>query len=560
MGSMRCVRKLLLRGLIMARKEELGKDTEGRYRRYLGWKQGNGRPIQHLFRLGRDEAQAKAANYRLEQLWDAVVARWRRWKADGKTDDPCPLWDDATLAIGHAIAKGQSTCTLYPPEGLGATGAATWLAVLQTQFPMIGLTLPEKVKEEGVVGLKENVEKWNFYRRLDEAALSALGEVTGQTVHQALDAYSAYLTEKYKGGADRPHQASVRLLKQHVDDLALSKLDADRIDTWLAYWCARPASKDAKKEAGTPLAFTTCRNVLIVLRQFLRWLNRSQAFDWTLRHDFPRCRIGTVPADRAKKRRRRFWTVDELKTLWQYAKPWERALMCLGLNCGFNKAEISTLHPSETVKGKKYTFVKRDRQKTGAYGEWVLWPETLEALAYLTQFRKPGEADYVVVNTAGNPLNKKTPTGNENQVIKNHWDNLMKRVRTDHPDFHILPFSRLRKTAANFIRHMNIPDATELAVMMTTHTERMDGGDDQLAAYTDRPWKKLHRALLRLRKKLLPVLSSVPEPWVYKMNTISPVTRLKVVALRNTGMTLKAIAAEVGLHEMTVGKICRGQT
>ena len=43
------------------RRQELGRDTEGRYRRYIGWKQGNGRLVQHLFRLGRDKEQAESA-------------------------------------------------------------------------------------------------------------------------------------------------------------------------------------------------------------------------------------------------------------------------------------------------------------------------------------------------------------------------------------------------------------------------------------------------------------------------------------------------------------------
>jgi integrase len=541
----------------MARKDELGRDTEGRYRRYLGWKWGNGRPIQHLFRLGRDEAKAKAANYRLEQLWDAVVARWRRWKAEGTTDEPSPVWDDTTLAIGGAIAKGQAVCTLHPPEGLGAAGAAMWLTVLQTQFPMIGLKLPDKVREEGVAGLKDNVARWDFYKRLDEAALNALGETAGQAVREALDAYSAYLKEKYRD-KDRPLQLSVRLLRQHVEDFALNKLDADRIDTWSAYWCRRPASKDTKKEAGTPLAYTTCRNALIVLRHFLRWLSRSPAFDWTLPggYVFSRCKIAKVATDRAKKHRRRHWTPDELRIIWTYAKPWDRALILLALNCGFSKAEIATLQPCEIIKGKSHTFIKRDRRKTEVYGEWVLWPETLEALDYLRQFQKP-DSVYVVLNTAGGALNTKTPTGNENQVIKNHWDNLMKRVRADHPDFHVLPFKHLRKTGGNLIRHMKVKGAVELAVMYLAHGERMDGGDSQLSAYTDRPWRKLHGALMRLRRSLLPVLTSVERPWAYTMNTISPVRRARVLELRAGGMTLKAIASEVGLHEMTVGKICR---
>jgi hypothetical protein len=271
---------------------------------------------------------------------------------------------------------------------------------------------------------------------------------------------------------------------------------------------------------------------------------------------FPRCKIQKVAADGVKKHRRRHWTVDELKAIWQQAKPWERALILLALNCGFSKAEIATLQPCEIVKGAKYTFIKRDRRKTEVYGEWVLWPETLEALDYLKQFQKPDSA-YVVLNAAGGALTTKTTGNNENQVIKNHWDNLMKRVVADVPGFHVLPFKHLRKTAGSMIRHLKVKGAVELAVMFLAHGERMDGNDSQLSAYTDRPWRKLHKALFLLRRKLLPVITSVQDPWVYQMNTISPMKRARVKELRAAGKTLKVIAAEVGLHEMTVGKICR---
>ena len=93
------------------------------------------------------------------------------------------------------------------------------------------------------------------------------------------------------------------------------------------------------------------------------------------------------------------------------------------------------------------------------YGEWVLWPETLEALNYLKQYQKP-DSVFVVLNTAGSALNRGTLKGNENQVIKNHWDNLMKRIRADHPDFYKLPFKHLRKTGANLMRHLKIKGTT----------------------------------------------------------------------------------------------------
>jgi integrase len=541
----------------MAHKGELGTDSEGRYRRSIGWKPGNGaKPVQHLFRLGRDEEKARLANVRLERLWETVVARWKIYKAEGRTDEAGPLWDDVTLAIGQAIAKGEAVCTLNPPPNLEGSpaAAASWVAVLQMQFPMIVLRLPEAAMREGVEGLKRQQQQERDNTKLTQDLLSALGQTTGQTLHQALEAYSAYVAEVYSGRPSlRPQQLSITLLKKHAEDITLDRLGADGIEKWLAYWCRRPQGG-----GGKPLAFTTCRNVLIDTRRFLRWLHRSPEFAWHMPDGFTfrRCRIDKTPAERVRKRLH--FNRDELKLIWQNAKPWDRALILLALNCGFSKREIATLQLGEIVKGKAHFFIKRYRTKTDKYGEWLLWPETMEALDYLKQFRPDG-ATYVVANQNGKPLTRQTKQGNENGVIRNHWQLILDRIAKDHPDFYRLPFKHLRKTGSTYIRHMNIPNAAELATMYLAHGEESDTKDTLLSVYASRAWKKLHKALLKLRKKLLPVFATVEKPWESSVMRITPATRAKVKELRAQGMKLADIAAHVGLHHLTVGKLCKAR-
>jgi integrase len=549
-------------------KEAPGKDTRGVYRREIGWKAGNGtHAIRQLFRLGRDPEKAKLANMRLEELWEAVVARWKRLKGEGKTDEPCPLWDDVTLQIGKSISHGESVCMINVPCGMEAMtpyALAHWLAALQVEFPMMPLRLPPQLTAKSAQAIVERTAQFQAQldgivsaEQIDNSILVALGEQpqpTGQTLHQALDAYSAHLAEKYQDRPSlRPQQTSLALLRRHFEDCSLSQVDADKIETWLAYWCRRPNGQEGK-----PLALTTCRNVLIDLRRFLRWLARSSRFQWDMPGGFTfhRCRISKVAADRVRKRA--WFKLEELKTIWAYAKPWERALILLALNCGFSKREIATLQPGEVVTNSKgRTFIKRHRTKTEVYGEWVLWPETIEALAYLKQFQG-ADKTYLVHNTAGTDLARGTRTGNENQIIKNHWDHLWARIHKDHTDIPKLPFKHLRKTGATYLRHMHIPNAAELASMYLAHGEHADSADSLLPVYASRPWKKLHKALLRLRKKLLPILTSVADPWTYKTVRTSPLLVEKVKALRAEGKKLKEIASLVGLHYVTVGKICRG--
>lgn len=550
---------------VMAKKETIGQDSAGRYRRRIGnVVTASGKIDQQTFRLGRDEEDAKAANLRLEQLWECVVKRWKKLKSEQATNDPCPLWDELTLSIGRAIAAGQTSCELPPvpgTEGLPITPAfamvqALRLAQTQKDFPMIALTLPESTVTAATAAEEKRASV--FQQQLDQTreTLTALGKApSGHGLHEALDSYSSYLAAKYNGQtSERTHQLNVSLIKRHTPDAPLSSFDADRIDTWLSYWCSRPISSETKK----PLALTTCRNLLIALRAFLRWLNRSSSFSWSLPggYIFPRCRINKTEADRVKKRS--YFKTAELVTLWKYAKPWDRALMLLALNCGFSKKEISTLQVGEIVTRKGRKFIARDRRKTDVYAEWVLWPETVEALEYLKQFRNDRSGNFAVVNTSGGTMEGKTKgKRNENQVIKNHWDNLLKRVKEDCPDFHKLPFKHLRKTGATFIRHLKIQNAAEVSSMFLSHGEKSDSKDTLLSVYTTRPWKKLHRAILKLRRKLLPMLTSVSDPWEFVTFRTTPGTTAKVLALRKEGKGYKAIASEVGLHEMTVGKICR---
>jgi hypothetical protein len=530
----------------MARKEELGRDTEGRYRRYLGWKLGNGpRPIQHLFRLGRDEKEARRRNMRLEQLWECVVDLWKLHKRNGTTNEPSPLWNDYSLAIGQAIAWGEESCTLTPPPGLQPGGDLHFLTIMRQWYPVIPLKLPGD-------GAQAGVEEVEASRKLHDMALA--GVQAGASLHQALDAYRDYITEKYKDKPSlHPQLTSLSLVKRHQADAGLAGLDADAIEQMLAYWSRRPLG-----ESGKALALTTCRNAGTVTRQFLRWLSRSPRFDWTLPggFTFPRSRLTVLPADNAARIKRKHFKVGELKILWQYATPWERALVCLALNAGFANREVATLQTAEIVRGKKHTFIKRHRGKTGVYAEWVAWPETVAALDYLAQFRPEG-MPFVVADRDGKPLTERLKSDNKNDTIARHWNRLLDRVQADNPGFHRLTFKYLRKTGGNLLRHLRVDNAAELSSMYLAHSETADSRDTLLSVYTSRPWKKLHRALLRLRKKLRPVFASVDKPWEGRGTRIALGTVAKVKELRAAGMTLTEIAAQVGLHHVTVGKLCR---
>jgi integrase len=335
-------------------------------RQNLGWlKDGDSLKPCH-FLLGKDQTKAAERAALLERMWNTIVARWEKYKETAE-----PSWETDTYAIAKAVARGETDIVVEVPETIRSTAESMgdgpaafigiWLEGLRQMFPFLQLRLADKEWAEEVEAestkLADSLEQ-DADQTLDMAR-QIRGLASGQQLHQALDAYAAYVREKYaeKG---RYLLTQIALIRQHRKDHPLSQLDGDMIETWLTYWCRRPKSFDSQK----PLAFATCRNVLIALRQFLRWLNRSPKFKWQLPHSFsfPRCKIVRLPEDLVKKRK--YFKRDELTEIWQQAKPWDRALILLALNCGFSKREIATLQTAEIVQKKGHTYIKRIRTKT----------------------------------------------------------------------------------------------------------------------------------------------------------------------------------------------------
>ncbi len=77
-------------------------------------KKPNGKAIR--FYLGDDEKKATADVLRLEALWDDVETRWSDLAGARAASSEFACWDDGTVALGRAIAKGEWSITLDPPK------------------------------------------------------------------------------------------------------------------------------------------------------------------------------------------------------------------------------------------------------------------------------------------------------------------------------------------------------------------------------------------------------------------------------------------------------------
>src|SRR4051794_19462535 len=187
--------RLQPRESIMAHKEALGQDAEGRYRRYIGWKYGNNKMVQHLFRLGKDRGEAEKRNMRLEALWRYVEQRWRDLRERLLTNDPIPVWDEITLQMGQAVARGETVVRLSVSAEIRSSfesypsAAVLWLQSLQRAFPCVSLQIEDAdLYERGVDAQREYaqhlLEQAQRAQAKAQEALGSVGEpLSGQRLH-----------------------------------------------------------------------------------------------------------------------------------------------------------------------------------------------------------------------------------------------------------------------------------------------------------------------------------------------------------------------------------------
>jgi hypothetical protein len=146
-------------------------------------------------------------------------------------------------------------------------------------------------------------------------------------------------------------------------------------------------------------------------------------------------------------------------------------------------------HQEETTP----SWIRRTRAKTGSYGEWRLWPETVSAIELLNQCNN-ADQPFAVVTLKGNRLME---NGSRSNKINHVWRSLNSRIQKARPDFPSRPFSTLRKTSAHLIGN---EWGSDIAALFLTHS--MSASHHHLDHYTLRPFAKLLEATESLRNSL----------------------------------------------------------
>lgn len=467
-------------------KTELASDKQS-YFRWLG-----GRRV----RFGRDKLAAKLNSAKTQIFWQRI-------------SENLGEWDDQSWDICKAIARGQAEYRLAPPikddaEGYsiyveGTKGHCTGLIQVVAARPdLYNLGIAEMTNAKDNLLRADDDRRRQLKEELDLVYPLAhdRGLWPEETLHKALDAYIAKL-ESTKGedftgwGAEKIKQATA--LKK-LPNLVLANLNLDEMERQLAYFGNRPVSLKGKRIS--PL---TARNRMKQLKDFWRWLDRSDVFHWEGPRGWHeiRSKIADLPGDNDRLLQAiqvDTFSIEDLVLMYRVASPLVRLFMLLGLNFGFSTAEMGALKAS-SFEGTKLKFI---RPKTKVYGEWLIWPETLEALRE-RQSKTKGE--WLLVSSTGRPLAARTTGGNKGTRIPNIWENLMRTCVRAQPNFRCLPIKYLRKTASNMVR--KVSDG-EIAGMFLMHGQPVRG--DMLAnVYSNKPWDKLDAATEQVRTMLAPM-------------------------------------------------------
>ena len=560
----------------MGRKPTFGTTSEGKRKRDLGWKENNGRFVQHRFYPSGDRSTALLREHSLQMLWDCVEGRWTRAKMDGLVSSSRPIWTPNSLAMGLAICKGEPTITIHPQlEGeLGCPGDDSealllWWATWCQDFgglKCFRMTLAQQQAKEAEAEAERKVKE-------AEAAESyfqtfKVGSQSG-TLGQVFDAYSAWVTKTYRSTeeAGKPSVRGNNLLRQvatlksHHAEVLLGELDGNKITELCQYWCNRPSGKKVARYSKN-MSYSLART----LKRILFW-TEGQNFRWRLPkgYRFPVLKVIKTDTERAQlagKRHVDTFTLEDLCNLWKYADPVTRVFILLGLNCGFGPMEIRTLQEAERFTGihphysKDGNFIFKIRKKSGVYGEWRLWPETVAGLEWYKTVRHASDTDYLFIKRNGKAMVSTTSGGNPCDDTRWRWDGIYQRAEKDGVTIKYLPFKFLRKTASTLLRKIC---GGELTKIFLCHGSPV--GDNLMDVYADRPFSKTFRATRLMRKKLLPMLRMFDQPFdkdsspVSKRIAVSKVAEIK--KLRAEGNSYQKVADLVGVGVSTVKRYCK---
>lgn len=432
------------------------------------------------------------------------------------------MWDQLNFAIAQAVRRGQTAFRVpvrqtdtdevpYDP-----TAYATRVHHLSERYGSVIAIIPEdpdlmrKGKDQ-----HGHVAELRALQARNSAAIAAIAAIpipvtgTGQTLYEAIEAYAVYAHDHRKGGANEPKDA--KKLRDATPDMPLAEFAYDALETIGSYWRGRPETRRPGAE-GKPIAVSTVRNRLKTSRRFVRWLNRSSAWEWRASAEWEAALrmdergIQSEAELLATADGPETWTNEEIAVLFEHASDYERCLLLFGINLGFAQSELISFRMDGIREDSSMPIVRRVRRKTRRLFAASLWPETVASIAWLQRHRNkavPDNRGWVVLNAKG-----QRPTSSQ---IANLWNRLLDRVQRHHPGFRRLPFKALRKTAYQLV----LEASGSMEIAGTFEGRGQVSTDQQADRYGRRLFDRVFEALGQVRNRLgdaiIALASEAPE-------------------------------------------------
>jgi hypothetical protein len=379
-------------------------------------------------------------------------------------------------------------------------------------------------------------------------------ELTGQTLWHAIEAFRRSLMNKdeIKDG-ETTLAKQLRAIPTYVTDCDLGELDYMGVDAVYDVFRNRPTTA----RYGERMKRKSAHNMLSALNQFFKWLHLHADWQWRKPEDYAeisRAVAALEGDDERDAQEHPTWTVDELKTLYRVARPMERVLMLLGLNCSYGADQAGTLRESRvqwTNNDRKRGIIHRIRKKRGTNSIHILFRETERMLRWALEHKLTTgtNSPYLLVNGNGKPMWYQTKGKNRSMQIPSMWHRLLRRVRKDQPDFRQLPFNVLRDTSADMIEKIA---GSDIASIHLAHKHLC--GDKSLRNYVN-PNRKAHaRAIRKLERKLATVWCSVDSTDTQPKNYIGLNKIDEIKRLRASGLPLIEVAKICGVSAATVSR------
>jgi len=243
-----------------------------------------------------------------------------------------------------------------------------------------------------------------------------------------------------------------------------------------------------KKLIKTGKSPNTINNRIATVKAMYNWAVDNEIIDHS-----PRLRA--VKKITPQKGEKPTFTTDQIQTLLEIANVQMKAMIWLGLNCGFGCTDCAELKWKnlDLENGR----VRFPRGKTGIERNLPLWPETIQALM---EIQKKGEL--VFYTRRGNPWVRPTRSKEgdrnekytKNDAVTKEFSKLMKKAGIRTPDG--VGFYTLRRTAATLTARSGDPFAVQRLLghadlkMATTYVQ-------DVSEQTDRAIKNTRKLIIQ---------------------------------------------------------------